>query len=128
MLLRKKCLKNYLKETTQKGIVTNSSFWNFIKPFLTNKSSHTQNNIILVENRNAITKESELVNIFNDHYVNIVEKSSGNKPIALSNSVIVQDSTIDKILQYHNTHPSIANIRVNIDSAKIKLCVKNQNN
>ena len=34
--LRKKCMKNYLKNT-EKGLTTNKSFWKFMKPFLTNK-------------------------------------------------------------------------------------------
>ena len=35
--LRRKSIKNHLKKITQKGITTNKDFWNFAKPFLTNK-------------------------------------------------------------------------------------------
>ena len=35
--LRRKCMKNYLKKLTEKGLTTNKSFWKFMKPFLTNK-------------------------------------------------------------------------------------------
>ena len=34
----------------RKGLVTNKSFWNFVKPSLTNKSWHTQNDIMLIDN------------------------------------------------------------------------------
>ena len=35
--LRRKCMKNYLKKLTEKGLTTNKGFWKFTKPFLTNK-------------------------------------------------------------------------------------------
>ena len=35
--LRRKCIKQHLAKITEKGITTSKEFWNFIKPFLTNK-------------------------------------------------------------------------------------------
>ena len=35
--LRRKCLKNYLKKLSKKGLKTNKGFWKFTKPLLTNK-------------------------------------------------------------------------------------------
>ena len=35
--LGRKCMKNYLKKLTEKGLTTNKSFLKFMKPFLTNK-------------------------------------------------------------------------------------------
>ena len=35
--LRRQRKKQHLAKITQKGITTNKEFWNFIKPFLTNK-------------------------------------------------------------------------------------------
>ena len=35
---------------------------------------------MLIDNGNVIVEESNLVETFNDHYVNIVEKSSRQKP------------------------------------------------
>ena len=60
--------------------MTNKSFWNLVKLFLTNKSYHTQNDIMLIDNGKVIVEESDLVETFSDHYINIVEKSSGQKP------------------------------------------------
>ena len=62
-----------------KGLVTNRSFWNFVKPFLTNKSWHAQNDIMLIDSGKVIVEESDLVETFNNHYINIVEESSGEK-------------------------------------------------
>ena len=74
--LRRKCIKSYFRDVTKKGLFTNKSFWNFVKPFLTNKSCHTQNDIMLIDNGKVIVEERDLAETFNDHYINIVEKSS----------------------------------------------------
>ena len=51
-----------------------------VKPFLTNKS-FLKNETIAIENKGKIvTDKSELVNLFNSYYVNIVEKMSGCPP------------------------------------------------
>ena len=74
--LWRKCIKSYFQDVTKKGLVASKSFWNFVKPFLTNKSYHIQNDIMLIDNGKVIVQESDLVEKFNDHYINIVEKSS----------------------------------------------------
>ena len=78
--LRRKCIKSYFQDVTKKGLVTNKSFWNFVKPFLTDKSCDTQNDVMLINNGKVIIEESDLVETFNDHYINIVEKLSGQTP------------------------------------------------
>ena len=84
---RNKCVKirrtsiiRYMYKTSEKGIETNKSFWNFIKPFMTNKGMIASNVITLIEGKNVITDEYEISQTFNRHYINIVEKSCGSKP------------------------------------------------
>ena len=36
--IRRKSIKRYMSKVSEKGIETNKSFWNFIKPFMANKS------------------------------------------------------------------------------------------
>ena len=38
------------------------------------------NGITLIDEKNVITDEFEISQTFNKHYINIVEKSCGNKP------------------------------------------------
>lgn len=45
---RKKYVKTFNKATNN-VIATNKVFWKFIKPFLTNKSCHEQNNIMHIK-------------------------------------------------------------------------------
>ena len=71
--LRRKCIKQHLAKITEKGITTRKEFWNFIKPFLTNKGFSKNNNITLKNKTKIITDEKKLENLFKNHYMNIVE-------------------------------------------------------
>ena len=66
------------------SIITNKNFWTFIKPFLTNKGFLENKDITLIEGNKIITSERKLAKSFNEHYINIVEKSSGIKPRDIS--------------------------------------------
>ena len=47
-----------------------------------NKQGFLENNdITIIEENKVITRERELAKTFNEHYINIVDKSSGIKPI-----------------------------------------------
>ena len=63
----------YLKRSTEKGTSSSKQFWNFVKPFLANKACMSND---FISNRNGdafIDKESKLVEMFNSHYINIIE-------------------------------------------------------
>ena len=116
--MRRKYIKSYFQDISKEGLVTNKSFWNFVKSFLTNKSCHTQNEIMLIVNGKIIVAASGLVEIFNDHYITIVEKSSGQKPcnyVSDRNS-LEDDVVINEIVQLYSNHPSILKIRENFNS------------
>ena len=118
--LRRKCIKSCFQDVTKKGLVTNKSFWNFVKPFLTYKSCNTQNDIMLIDNGKDTIEESDLVETFNDHYINIIEKSSGQKPC---NFVLDTNSredyvAINEIMQHYSNHPSILKVRGNFENSQ----------
>ena len=78
-ICRKSKIKS-LKRSTEKGISSSKQFWNFFKPFLTKKGCMS-NDFISIRNGDAFTdKESKIVNMFNSHYINIVEKTSSVPP------------------------------------------------
>ena len=71
---KKSAKKAYFRKVTGKGFVNNKEFWNTVKPFLTNEG-FLKNETIAIENKGKIvTDKSKLVNLFNSHYINIVEK------------------------------------------------------
>ena len=54
-----------MDKISEKGIETKKSFWNFIKPFMTNKGMIDSNDITLIEGKNVITDEYEISQTFN---------------------------------------------------------------
>ena len=107
--LRKKAIKSHFTEATKNGIMSNKEFWDLVKPFLSNKGGLTSSDISLVRNDTIVTDDQELAEIFNHHYVNIVEKSSGKKPISLAKDIGISDDRqiVRLILDKYKYHPSV---------------------
>ena len=102
-----------MDKISDKGIETNKSFWNFIKPFMTNKGMIPNKDITLIDGKNVITDEYEILQKFNKHYINIVEKSCGNKPnkIVTKLGSLNDSDVIDRIIKSYQNHPSVLKIK-----------------
>jgi len=75
-------------------------------------------NEILIEANELIKDDNILVELFNKHYINIVEKTSGNAPSCIRNpeNPMLDKSTVLEIVQKYKDHPSILKIKeLNID-------------
>ena len=109
----------FLNNITKTGIIANKNFWTFTQPFLTNKGFLENKDITLIEGNKIITSERELAKTFNEHYINIVEKSSGIKPKDISQCDKNQNihKTIREIVKSYENHPSILQIKQNICSS-----------
>ena len=108
-----KSKKSFFKEATKDGIMTNKKFWRTVKPFLTN-NGRIYNDFICIEiEGNLICNEQELVELFNEHYINIVEKSSGKKSLSLGNSsdASQDEMTVKEIIFVYSNHSSIRKIK-----------------
>ena len=99
----KKRIKQYFQKNTEKGIVSNKVFQNFIKPFLINKSSSSQNDVVFIEKGKYIFEKNALVEVLHDHNVKIVEKSYKIKPqfVASLSSATGSKNVINEITQYY---------------------------
>ena len=112
--LRRKSITQHFSKITSKGIMTNKQFWKTMKPFLTNKGCLENNDIILLDGEEMITNDRILAKRFNEHYLNIVERSSGLKPSKMSFSVESKNNHfLRSIANQCKDHPSIVNIRQN---------------
>ena len=102
-----------MDKISEKGIETNKSFWNFIKPFMTNKGMIANKDITLIDGKNVFTDEYEISQIFNKHYINIVEKICGNKPNKIGTTLgYLNDSdVIDRIIKSYQNHLSLLKIK-----------------
>ena len=93
-------------------MISNKKFWQTIKPLVSNKNGFSNSNIMLIEEDKLITDEKKLVECFNEHYINIVEKLSGLKPDPINYSSENNKVNIvkDIIIKFKN-HPSIIKIK-----------------
>ena len=59
--------------------------------------------------------ESVLVEMLKNHYINIVEKTSGNAPESLGGSSLPEndEETVNKILKHYENHPSVSKVKCN---------------
>ena len=59
---------------------SNIKIWEAVKPLFTNKSSLSNNDIMMLDKAEILTKGKTLVQNFNNHFINIVEKCGEIKP------------------------------------------------
>ena len=112
--LRREAIKHDVKRATSNGLLSNREFWNFFKPYFTNKGGLTNNDIMLFEKGKLVTEEEDIVEIFNDHYINIVEKTSGLKPKDVRNEIgknRTNTEIVQHIIQKYKDHPSVKAIK-----------------
>ena len=75
---------------------------------------------MLIDDGKVIVEESDLVEIFNEHSINIVEKSLRQKPcnfVSDANS-LEDDVVIKEIVQNDSNHSSILKIKENFDNSQ----------
>ena len=112
--LCKKAIKNHFSKSLDSGDMTNKTFWKTVRPFISNKGTHDNHDIILDENGELIKDNREVSEILNSFYVNIVEQTMGMKPsqdsFSKTDSV---DEQLDIIIEKYKAHPSIQKIKDN---------------
>ena len=92
---RNKCISLRRKNIkSRNGIITNKNFLSTIKSFLTKKDHINSNEIIVKKGNKTFIEGRELSETFNEHYVNVVENTSGKKPPMLL--VIITFLTLTK--------------------------------
>ena len=114
--IRNKSIRNYFNKIANENVVTNRNFWKIIKPFCTNKGHLENAEIMFIQDKNIISYENELVKVFNNYYISIIEKSGGQKPtnIAKRNSIDNDRQAVELIYNSCRNHPSILKIKSNI--------------
>ena len=119
VLIRRKGILNYLNKLTDKSLEINKYFWKFIKPFLTNKGTLTDYDIIIVDGKKIISGDFELAKTFNNHYINIVKINSGFKPLKVTYQSKDDLSVTDEIIRTYQDHPSAKQIKNVITTSNI---------
>ena len=123
VFIREKSIKLYFSNITSKGIVTNREFWKKMKTFLTNKRCLDDCEVMLRDDNKIITDDKRLTKLFNEHYINIVERSSGLKP-ACRKEDFDKRTVLHNIIKKYENHSSIIKIK-NYMSMKSNLSSNN---
>ena len=109
------------------------TFWNKVRTIITNKGTisdvdikikveenqnikiknKNKNQLVSIKTNDCIKDESVLVEMFKNHYVNIVEKTSAIAAERLGDSSLPEndEETENKILKHYEKHPSFSKIK-----------------
>lgn len=100
----KKTKKRYFQNLNVKNVTDNKRFWEYIKPYISDKGGNT-NRFMLLENDKIITDDLALAQIMNNHFLNITKELN----IKIHN--IPKDVDLNNIFTYFENHISIQNIK-----------------
>ena len=121
--LRRENVSNYFKEALEKGS-NSKSYWKEIKPFLTDKGSHGNEDFVLEENNKLIKDPNQIANIFVDYYTNILEISTGKPPVDIP--IPENEDLIETILSHYENHSSIKAIKNMSINSTFKIPLANE--
>ena len=96
--------------------MSNKTFYDIFKPYLTNKGALVMNDISIVKDGKLITESLEIAEIFNKYYVNIFENATGKKPMNIKNQLpvdVTNKEVFCNIVEAYINHPSILAIKEN---------------
>ena len=104
--LRKNATKFHFAKVTGNDMMTYRCFWKTAEPFLNSRADHGQQTIILEENDKIHENPTNIAEIFDNNFVNIVETTTGKPPPSYQEKV-----NIPEVLDRYSIHPSIQQIK-----------------
>ena len=111
--LRRQSIRNYFNSKTE-GASSSKDFWKIIKPFITDKSSVSNDHIILRENDVLITDTVEICDVFNDYFTHVADSIGFADKIP---DEYMDGELMNYIKLKYANHPSIIAIKqINIPS------------
>ena len=119
-------LKQTYESLDLNNVCDNKTFWATVKPLFSNKIKSAEN-IVLSENGKLIKGEEEVVNIFNDFFVNIVPNLDIRTQHEFFNKTHNSKDPIANAISKYENHPSIILIKrhTTVTEEKIEKLVTN---
>ena len=102
----KKAKKYHFTNLDIKYVTDNKKFWQIVKPLFANKVK-AKTILKLVENDKVIDNESEIEQIFNEYFVNIVKRLRILTEEQTAYSAANQLSEVEMAIIKYKNHPSI---------------------
>ena len=75
--IRRENIRNHFSSLCDNGGIPTKMFWDSVKLILSDKGFHGNENYTLLENGKLIEDYREISEIFNDHYINVIENITG---------------------------------------------------
>ena len=69
--LKRESFKHYFDKECRQQANTNQTFWNAVKPFISNKGYAQSQDITLFESNEVVADRYQMCNLFNVHFVNV---------------------------------------------------------
>ena len=110
--LLKRSKIDFYKNLNVKNVTDNKHFWKTIKPNFTYKVLKDER-MVLVEDDQVITADTDLAEIFKDHFDNIVESLHIERPC----KVDFDREPVENAIKNFSQHPSILKIKENTNSS-----------
>ena len=87
------------------------------------KDAFSEVQISIEVNDELVSDKKIFTKIFNEHYIDIVEKSSGTKPSSLGNSAnpLLDRTMVGKVIDTYQDHPSVMAIKSSVTPRTFKI-------
>ena len=118
--MRKNTIRKHFSTLSSDSGAPTKNFWDSVKPFLNDKGPHGNENYSVIEDGKLIRDEERVSEIFNDHYINIIENLTGEKQERSHTGSLNDESQnkreeiLDNIIGKYRNHSSIVNIKSNL--------------
>ena len=94
-------MKTYFESKCENIVDGNpKQFWHIIKPFISDKGSNGNANIMLMENDCVVNDPKTVCNIFNEYFTNVTDAIGAEK-------IVTEDEMLDDIIDMYKEHDSI---------------------
>ena len=95
----------------------NNKFWQFVKPFLTNKGVFGTDFISIKKDNQFIDNEIELVEMFNSHHIKIVENMTRIPPDISPLDDLQENDVycVRQIVKKFESYPSLVEVKKSIN-------------
>ena len=103
--LKRKAKRTFFIEKTK----DREGFWKIFGPYLSNKGHHSKEDYIISKDGALINDKKSVANLFNDHYIHIIENTTGEKLNIFPFDPL--KDPVDQILETYKSHPSILQIK-----------------
>ena len=112
--LKRQSLKIYFDTHCNKTNTESSEFWSTVKPYFTNKTKVSGQDITLYDEGKIVSNQVKVANIFNNYFVNIADHLNENESIMSSN--------MNDIKFHYKDHPSIVRIKDYMHESNVNTC------